>query len=122
MTSRRRSETASRGRGLHLGRVGGSVAVLLVVLSGFAFTVCEAGSTSPLAEEDKPVLERMTRAGDQWFFTYVVVMTSLAVLLLLVLFVLLEIRMNRILQRLDELSDSANKFVKVGLKYFKDRN
>jgi len=61
----------------------------------------------------------MPMLDDSLFLLFIVVMTSLAVVLLLALFILMEIKMNRIMDRLDEIANSANKFVKIGLKYFK---
>ena len=38
-----------------------------------------------------------------------------AVLLLLVMFILIEVRMNRMMARLEEISESASQFVKLGM-------
>lgn len=55
------------------------------------------------------------------FLVYIIVMTSLAVLLMLVLVILLEMKMNRIIGKLDGMSRDAGRFMKVGLKFFKNR-
>ena len=56
------------------------------------------------------------------FFVFIIVMTSLAVLLLLMLVVMLAVKMNTLMKRLDEISDSANEFLAMGVKYFKDKH
>ena len=55
------------------------------------------------------------------FLVYIVVMTSLAVLLMLVLVLTLEIKVNRILNKLDGMSRDAGRFIRVGLKFFRSR-
>ncbi|MFH1024670.1 MAG: hypothetical protein V1809_14910 [Planctomycetota bacterium] len=59
---------------------------------------------------------------DQEGFTILIaVLASLAVMMLLVLFIILEIKMNRIMKRLDDIAGSASTFVKLGMKYFKGK-
>lgn len=53
------------------------------------------------------------------FLVYIVVMTSIAVLLMLVLVILLEMKMNRILIKLDGMSKDAGRFIQMGLKFFR---
>jgi len=60
-------------------------------------------------------------ATDNTFFVFIIVMTSLAVMLLLVLLILLAVKMNVIMKRLDEISDSANQFLAMGVKHFSDK-
>lgn len=66
-------------------------------------------------------MEEYTVAPEFSFLIYIVVMTSLAVFLLLVLVILLELKMNRILGKLDNMSRDAGRFMKLGLKFFRTR-
>ena len=63
----------------------------------------------------------MEDGGMMSFLVYIIVMTSLAVLLMLVLVILLEMKMNRIMGKLDGMSRDAGRFMKVGLKFIKNR-
>lgn len=60
-------------------------------------------------------------ATDNTFFVFIIVMTSLAVLLLLVLLIMMAKKMSVIMARLDEISDSANKFLAMGVKHFSEK-
>ena len=62
------------------------------------------------------------RVATDAFFIFIVSMTACAVLLLLVLVVLMAVRMGVIMRRLDEISDSANQFLAMGVKFFKDKH
>ena len=53
------------------------------------------------------------------FLIYIIVMTSLAVLLMLVLVVMLEIKMNRLMSKLDNMSRDAGRFLRMGMKFFR---
>lgn len=66
-------------------------------------------------------MEEFTVSSEFSFLIYIVIMTSLAVLLMLVLVILLEIKMNRILYKLDDMSRDAGRFIRFGLKYFRTR-
>lgn len=54
------------------------------------------------------------------FIIYTVVLMTVAVLLLLALVVMVSIKMSRISSNLEEISENARKFVKLGVTYFKD--
>jgi hypothetical protein len=54
------------------------------------------------------------------FIIYTVVLMAIAVLLLLTLVVMISIKMSNISQNIEEISDNARKFVKLGVSYFKD--
>ncbi len=66
-------------------------------------------------------MEEFTVAPEFSFLVYIVIMTSMAVLLMLVLVILLELKMNRILAKLDDLSHETGRFMKLGLKFFSTR-
>ncbi len=66
-------------------------------------------------------MEEYVVAPEFSFLVYIVVMTSLAVLLMLVLVILLELKMNRILGKLDDMSRDTGRFMKLGLKFFRTR-
>ncbi len=66
-------------------------------------------------------MEEYTVAPEFSFLIYIVIMTSLAVLLMLILVILLELKMNRILYKLDDMSRDAGRFMRLGLKFFKNR-
>ena len=57
----------------------------------------------------------------EWFIVYIIACVSIAVTLLLVLVLIIEMKMNRVLRRLDDISSSATQFVKMGVSFFKDR-
>ena len=46
-------------------------------------------------------------------------MISVVVLLLLVLLIILELKVSRIMNKLDDISNNASQFVKLGMRYFK---
>jgi len=56
-----------------------------------------------------------------WFTIFLVIMTSVVVLLLLILIFLLSRKMNRLMSKLDALSEDASKFVKMGMTFFKKK-
>ena len=68
------------------------------------------------------LVEEYAVSADFSFFVYIIVMTSLAVLLMLVLVILLELKMNRIMYKLDNMSRDAGRFMKLGLKFFRTRS
>ncbi len=67
------------------------------------------------------MVEEYTVAPEFSFLIYVVVMTSLAVLLKLVLVILLELKMNKVLYKLDDMSRDAGRFMRLGLKFFRTK-
>lgn len=56
------------------------------------------------------------------FFVFIIVMVTCAVALLLALVVVLAVKMGTVERRLDEISESANEFVKMGVKFFRDKH
>ena len=56
-----------------------------------------------------------------WFIIYMVIMTTLAQLLLLGLVLVLAYKMNRLVAKLDQISQNAGKFVQMGMTFFKKR-
>jgi len=52
---------------------------------------------------------------------YAVVMVTLATGLLLILVLITHLKMNRVMQQLQDISSSAARFVKMGTKAFKDK-
>ena len=65
-------------------------------------------------EETEPYL-------GNWFVVYVVVMTTAAFLGILLLVIILSVKLSRISRQLNEISDSATSFIRVGLDHFKER-
>ena len=53
------------------------------------------------------------------FIVYVIIMTTLAQLLLLTLVLVLAYKLNRLVAKLDQVSQNAGKFVQMGMTYFK---
>ena len=64
---------------------------------------------------------RIPPVASDAFFVFIIVMTTSAVLLLLLLVILLAVKMSIIMRRLDEISSSANEFLAMGVKFFKDK-
>ncbi len=60
-------------------------------------------------------------AGQSWFLIYLAIMTTLAQLLLLVLILVLAYKMNRLVAKLDQISQNAGKFVQMGMTFFKKK-
>lgn len=56
-----------------------------------------------------------------WFIIYIVLMSTAAFLGILLLILILSIKLSQISKQLDELSDSATTFIRIGLDHFKDR-
>ncbi len=50
---------------------------------------------------------------------YLVVMVSASVFLLLLLIIILDVRMSKIMRKLDKISRDASEFLKLGLTHFK---
>ena len=53
------------------------------------------------------------------FIIYMIIMTTLAQLLLLTLVLVLAYKMNRLVAKLDQISQNAGKFVQMGMTFFK---
>jgi len=53
------------------------------------------------------------------FIIYMIIMTTLAQLLLLTLILVLAYKMNRLVAKLDQISQNAGKFVQMGMTFFK---
>ena len=66
-----------------------------------------------------PGLDRESLADMPWFIIYLVIMTTLAQLLLLTLVLVLAYKMNRLVAKLDQISQNAGKFVQMGMTFFK---
>ena len=69
-----------------------------------------------------PFLPDWTRLVDSpWIVIYMIIMTTLAQLLVLVLVLVLAYKMNRLVAKLDQISQNAGKFVQMGMTFFKKR-
>ena len=55
------------------------------------------------------------------FIIYTLVLIAIVVLLLLALVVMISIKMSRISGKVEEISENARKFVKLGVTYFKEK-
>ena len=66
-------------------------------------------------------MSRESIADMPWFIIYLVIMTTLAQLLLLTLILVLAYKMNRLVAKLDQISQNAGKFVQMGMTFFKKR-
>jgi len=56
-----------------------------------------------------------------WYIVYIVVMCTAAFLGILLLILIISVKMSRISKQLNEISDSATTFIRVGLDHFKDK-
>ena len=54
-----------------------------------------------------------------WFVIYTVVLMTLAFLLLLILVLVLAYKLNRVLIKMDDISQNAGRFVQLGMNFFK---
>jgi len=54
-----------------------------------------------------------------WFVIYTVVLMTLAILLLLILVLVLAFKLNRVLIKLEDISQNAGRFVQLGMNFFK---
>jgi hypothetical protein len=54
-----------------------------------------------------------------WFVIYTVVLMTAAILLLLSLVLLLAHKLNKVLMKLESISENAGKFVQMGMTFFK---
>ena len=85
--------------------------IFIVALTGLGIGVGLSVLAMPMLQDMASIMKT-----EQGFLIYIIIMTSLAVLLLLVMFVLMELRMQRVMSRLDEISESASQFVKLGME------
>ena len=56
-----------------------------------------------------------------WFTIYFVIMTSVAVSLQLVLILMITFKMNRLVNKIDQISKDTGKFVQMGMTFFKKK-
>ena len=56
-----------------------------------------------------------------WFTIYLVIVTTLTQMLLLALILVLAYKMNRLVAKLDQISQNAGKFLQMGMTYFKKK-
>ena len=73
---------------------------------------------------DQSILPGIDQEGLEsisWFNIYLVIMTTLTQLLLLVLILMLYYKMNRLVVKLDQISQNAGKFLRMGMTYFKKK-
>ena len=68
-----------------------------------------------------PGLDQESLNEISWFTIYLVIMITLAQLLLLALVLVLAYKMNRLVAKLDQISQNAGKFVQMGMTFFKKR-
>ena len=68
-----------------------------------------------------PGLDQESLVDTPWIVIYMIIMTTLAQLLLLALVIVLAYKMNRLVAKLDQISQNAGKFVQMGMTYFKKR-
>ena len=68
-----------------------------------------------------PGLDQESLVDTPWIVIYMIIMTTLAQLLLLVLVLVLAYKMNRLVAKLDQISQNAGKFVQMGMTFFKKR-
>ena len=98
----RRAQTAAR-------RV---TAALLIA----GLLLCASGCKGVMPGMSSEELESIS-----WFNIYLVIMTIIANLLLLALILLLAYKMNRLVEKLDRISEHAGQFLQMGMTYFKKK-
>ena len=60
--------------------------------------------------------------GDiSWFMIYLAIMVTLAQMLLLALVLVLAYKLNRLVAKLDQISQDTGKFLTMGITYFKKK-
>jgi heme/copper-type cytochrome/quinol oxidase subunit 2 len=82
-----------------------------------AFLVGLRVASAPMEEGAGPGMEP---ALSSWFIIYVIVMTTAAVLGVLLLIVILNVKLSRISKQLNQISESTTTFIRVGLDHFRD--
>ncbi len=68
-----------------------------------------------------PGLDQESLNDISWFTIYLVIMTTLAQMLLLGLILVLAYKMNRLVAKLDQISQNAGKFLQMGMTFFKKK-
>jgi len=68
-----------------------------------------------------PGMDTESIADISWFTIYLVIMTTLTQMLLLALILVLAYKMNRLVTKLDQISQNAGKFLQMGMTYFKKK-
>jgi len=68
-----------------------------------------------------PGLDQESLNDISWFTIYLVIMTTMAQLLLLGLILVLAYKMNRLVVKLDQISQNAGKFLQMGMTFFKKK-
>ena len=68
-----------------------------------------------------PGMDTESIADISWFTIYLVIMTTLTQMLLLSLILVLAYKMNRLVTKLDQISQNAGKFLQMGMTYFKKK-
>ena len=68
-----------------------------------------------------PGMDQESLADISWFTIYLVIMTTLTQMLLLALILVLAYKMNRLVTKLDQISQNAGKFLQMGMTYFKKK-
>ena len=68
-----------------------------------------------------PGMDTESLADISWFTIYLVIMTTLTQMLLLALILVLAYKMNRLVTKLDQISQNAGKFLQMGMTYFKKK-
>jgi len=68
-----------------------------------------------------PGLNNESLEAVSWFSIYLVIMTTLSQILLLALILVLAYKMNRLVAKLDQISQNAGKFLRMGMTFFKKK-
>jgi hypothetical protein len=63
-----------------------------------------------------------TLAEAPWWAFFLVVMITIAQLLMLTLVILLAAKINRLVAKVDEVSQNAGKFLQMGMSYFRKKD
>ena len=68
-----------------------------------------------------PGMDQESLEAISWFTIYLVIMTTLSQILLLALILVLAYKMNRLVAKLDQISQNAGKFLRMGMTFFKKK-
>jgi heme/copper-type cytochrome/quinol oxidase subunit 2 len=79
-----------------------------------------AGLRLASAAVEEGVGPGMEPAVSSWFIIYIVVMSTAAFLGVLLLILILSVKLSRISKQLNEISESATTFIRIGLDRFRD--
>jgi hypothetical protein len=66
-------------------------------------------------------MDQESLAELSWYTIYMVIMTTVANLLLLSFVLVLAHKLNKLVAKLDQVSENAGKFVQMGMTYFKKK-